>query len=57
MISRLDETQLIVNMMERDHAIRIAPLPSAVADGFIADGLRDPRPIVNHVLQPAVGFY
>jgi len=56
-ISRLDETQLIVNMMERDSAIRVAPLPSAVRDGFCTDGVRDPRPIVNHVLKPAVGFY
>jgi hypothetical protein len=56
-ISRLDETQLIVNMMERDSAVRVAPVLSAVADGFGADGVGDPRPIVNHALKPAVGFY
>jgi thienamycin biosynthesis protein ThnN len=56
-ISRLDETQLIVNMMERDSAVRVAPVLSAVADGFGADGVCDPRPIVNHALKPAVGFY
>jgi hypothetical protein len=56
-ISRLDETQLIVNMMERDSAIRVAPLPNAQADGFASDGVRDPKPIVNQVLKPAIGFY
>jgi hypothetical protein len=56
-ISRLDETQLIVNLMERDSAIRVSPPPSAFPDGFCTDGVGDPRPIVNHVLKPTVGFY
>jgi hypothetical protein len=56
-ISRLDETQLIVNMMERDSAIRVAPVLSARSDGFSLDGVRDPKAIVNHLLKPAVGFY
>jgi len=56
-ISRLDETQLIVNMMERDSAVRIAPLSSAIPEGFFHNGVRDPRPIVNQALKPAVGFY
>lgn len=56
-ISRLDETQLIVNLVERDSAVRIAPLPSAIADGFARDGVRDPRPIVSQALKPSVGFY
>ena len=56
-ISRLDETQLIVNLMERDSAVRVAPLPSAVPNGFGGDGVCDPQPIVNHALKPAVGFY
>jgi hypothetical protein len=56
-ISRLDETQLIVNLMERDSAVRVAPLASAAPDGFGVDGICDPKPIVNHVLKPAVGFY
>ena len=56
-ISRLDETQLIVNMMERDSAIRVPPLLSARSDGFSLDGVRDPKAIVNHLLKPAVGFY
>jgi phenylacetate-coenzyme A ligase PaaK-like adenylate-forming protein len=56
-ISRLDETQLIVNMMERDSAVRIAALSNAVSDGFSTDGVLDPKPIVNPALKPAVGFY
>jgi hypothetical protein len=56
-LTRVDETQLIVNMMERDSAIRAEPLPPAIADGFASDGVRDPRPIVNQSLKPAVGFY
>jgi thienamycin biosynthesis protein ThnN len=56
-VSRLDETQLIVNMMERDSAVRL-PVPTwASKDGFIADGLQDPRPIVNQALRPSVGLY
>ena len=56
-ISRLDETQLIANLVERDSAVRVPALASAVAIGFGADGVADPRPIVNHVLKPAVGLY
>jgi thienamycin biosynthesis protein ThnN len=56
-ISRLDETQLIVNMMERDSAIRVPPRPSAIPDGFVTDGVCDPKPSVTHGLKPAVGFY
>ncbi len=54
---RLDETQLIVNMYERDTAIRIAPPPEAAADGFCLDGLRDPQPLVDSVIKPALGLY
>ena len=56
-ISRLDESQLIINLMERDCAIRVPRLTARAADGFLADGVRDPRPIVNHKFKPAVGFY
>ena len=56
-MSRLDETQLIVNLMERDEAERLPPSSHAAADGFIGDGLRDPRPIVNESLNPALGLY
>jgi thienamycin biosynthesis protein ThnN len=56
-ISRLDETQVIVNMMERDTAVR-TPAPAwAIEDGFLADGLQDPKPIVSQAMKPAVGLY
>jgi hypothetical protein len=54
---RLDETQLIVNMFERDTAIRIAPPSDAAADGFRLDGLRDPQPLVDQTIRPALGLY
>ncbi len=56
-ISRLDETQLIVNMVERDSAVRLPPPAWAAEDGFLADGLQDPQPIVSQALKPAVGLY
>ncbi|CAN5456479.1 AMP-binding protein [soil metagenome] len=56
-ISRLDESQLILNLMERDTAVRAAPLAAAAALGFTNDGVGDPRPIVNHAVKPAVGLY
>ncbi len=56
-ISRLDETQLILNMMERDSAVRL-PSPTAAAnDGFVSDGVQAPQPIANQSLKPAVGLY
>lgn len=57
MIHRLDETQLIVNMCERDTAVRIQPLPEMVAEGFLSDGLRDPQPIVSTARKPSIGLY
>jgi len=56
-MSRLDETQLIVNLMERDQAERLAPPVHAAADGFVSDGVRDPRPIESATLKPALGLY
>ena len=54
---RLDETQLIANMVERDTAIRIEPRADAAEDGFVLDGIRDPRPIVTERVRPALGLY
>ena len=54
---RLDEVQFIANMIERDTAIRIPPLPNAKDDGFVLDGLRDPQPIVTETAKPALGLY
>lgn len=57
MAHRLDETQLIVNLLERDSAVRVAPPEDAKADGFIHDGIRDPQPIVSETFKPALGLY
>lgn len=54
---RLDEFQLILNMVERDTAIRIAPKENAREDGFILDGIRDPHPVVNEIVKPSLGLY
>jgi len=57
MVHRLDEVQFLANVIERDSAVRIEPDSSARADGFLQDGLRDPQPIVNETLKPAIGLY
>ncbi|MBN9119328.1 MAG: hypothetical protein J0I06_09230 [Planctomycetes bacterium] len=44
MFHRLDESALLVNVIERDEAERVALTPEARALGGTADGLRDPRP-------------
>lgn len=54
---RLDTMQLLVNVLERDNAIRIAPPGEAAQDGFVLDGLLDPQPIQNEQMQPVVGLY
>jgi len=54
---RLDETQFIANMIERDTAIRIPARAEAVKSGFILDGIRDPQPLQTPTLKPAVGLY
>jgi hypothetical protein len=41
---RLDESCLLVGVVERDEAERVSPPPEALALGGGADGLRDPRP-------------
>jgi thienamycin biosynthesis protein ThnN len=51
---RLDEMQLLINLVERDTAVRIEP---SLVEGFTGDGLRDPRPVVNKTLKPALGLY
>jgi hypothetical protein len=56
-ISRFDETQLILNMMERDSAVRLQAGPHDCGPGFGPCAFADPRPIVNQTLKPAVGFY
>jgi hypothetical protein len=44
MFHRLDASALLVNVIERDEAERIVPVPEARALGGAADGIRDPRP-------------
>ena len=51
---RLDEMQMLINLVERDTAIRIEPI---ALPGFVGDGLRDPRPVVNEVVKPSIGLY
>jgi hypothetical protein len=57
MVHRLDETQFIANMIERDTAVRIQPRADAADDGFVLDGIRDPQPIRDEMTKPAVGLY
>jgi hypothetical protein len=57
MVHRLDETQFLANLLERDTAIRIGPLGEAATDGFELDGLRDPQPIVDEATRPTLGLY
>jgi thienamycin biosynthesis protein ThnN len=54
---RLDESCLLVGVVERDEAERIPPSAEALALGCNADGLRNPRPpaALGHKLQ--LGFY
>jgi hypothetical protein len=56
MFHRLDESCLLVNVMERDQAERIVPSPPTRALGGHADGLRNPRPLaaLNDQLQHGI---
>jgi thienamycin biosynthesis protein ThnN len=53
---RLDESCLLVGVVERDRAERIAPSAAAVALGCWQDGIRDPGPAadVAGTLQPGL---
>ena len=54
---RLDESCLLVGVVERDQAERIAPSPEASALGGYADGLRNPRPPAELAGRLQVGLY
>ena len=54
---RLDETQLIVNLLERDTAVRIPPPELDPELGFRLDGLRDPQPLALAQTAAAAGLY
>jgi hypothetical protein len=54
---RLDESCLLVGVLERDEAERVAPSPEAIALGGMADGLRNPRPAAFSEKQLQLGLY
>jgi hypothetical protein len=54
---RLDESCLLVNVVERDQAERIAPSEAARALGGTADGLRNPQPPAPLAGRLQLGLY
>jgi thienamycin biosynthesis protein ThnN len=56
-IHRFDEMQLILNMVERDTAVRIRPIKAAVDLGFCQDGVQDVQPIVSQATPSRIGLY
>jgi thienamycin biosynthesis protein ThnN len=54
---RLDESCLLVGVVERDEAERIAPSEAALVLGGGADGLRNPRPPVPLANRLQLGLY
>jgi hypothetical protein len=54
---RLDESTLLVGVVERDEAERIAASPEALALGAGADGLRNPRPPAAITSRLQIGLY
>jgi hypothetical protein len=54
---RLDKSCLLINVLERDQAVRITPSPEARALGWGADGLRNPRPLAPAAGQLRLGLY
>lgn len=54
--TRLDETVLLVNVVERDEAESLAP-PSTAPVGFSLPGVRNPAPLATSTPQASVGLY
>ncbi len=54
---RLDESCLLVGVVERDEAERIAPSAAARPLGCTADGLRNPRPPAPLAGRLQLGLY
>jgi hypothetical protein len=54
---RLDESGLLVGVVERDEAERVAPSAEALALGCTAGGLRNPRPPAALVGKLQSGLY
>jgi hypothetical protein len=57
LFDRLDESCLLVGMLERDQAELVAPSPAALALGGGADGLRNPRPLADAKAKLQLGLY
>lgn len=55
--SRLDESFLIVNLAERDRAVRIPASEAAKSLGLYLDGVRDPRPLAEAAPVMREGLY
>lgn len=55
-LTRLDESMLIIRLLERDHAIAIAP-PSDAPPEFTMPGLRNPGPREADAPKLAIGLY
>jgi hypothetical protein len=54
---RLDESCLLVGVLERDQAEGISPIPEAIALGGGADGLRNPQPPPSLAARLQAGLY
>jgi hypothetical protein len=54
---RLDESSLLVGVLERDEAVRIAPNEAAQALGGCADGVRNPHPPAASAARLQLGLY
>ena len=54
---RLDESCLLIGVLERDQAERVAPSPEALALGGHADGLRNPQAPPTLVGRLQMGLY
>jgi hypothetical protein len=57
LFDRLDESCLLVGVLERDEAERVPPSPEALALGVRADGLRNPRPPAEPGGRLQLGLY
>jgi thienamycin biosynthesis protein ThnN len=56
-VHRLDEGQLLLNVVERDQAELALPPSDAAEAGFVLPGLSNPRPIITDTVRPALGLY
>jgi hypothetical protein len=56
-LTRLDESFLILNLFERDEAERLTPPIGGERFPLVTAGLRDPRPLSESTQPAATGFY